>query len=85
MHYPTDRITQPRPLVHQSWSTGWNEVHIVIHYIYIYIYILFFFFSFFLSNSNVAFGLSILYFLKKCSFFPFVILLLLILSYENVK
>ena len=23
MHHPTDRIT--RPLLHQLWSTGWNE------------------------------------------------------------
>ena len=23
-HHPTDRITQP--LLHQSWSTGWNEI-----------------------------------------------------------
>ena len=25
MHHPTDRIIIPRPLLHQSWSTGWNN------------------------------------------------------------
>ena len=25
MHHPTDRITHTTPLLHQSWSTGWNE------------------------------------------------------------
>ena len=25
MHHPTDRINIPRLLLHQSWSTGWNE------------------------------------------------------------
>ena len=25
MHHPTNRIHIPRPLLHHSWSTGWNE------------------------------------------------------------
>ena len=25
MHNPTDRITHTTSLLHQSWSTGWNE------------------------------------------------------------
>ena len=28
MHHSTDRIAHrlPRPLLHQLWSTGWNEI-----------------------------------------------------------
>ena len=30
MHHPTDRIAQP--LLHQSWSTGWDENSVVTAY-----------------------------------------------------
>ena len=28
MHHPTDRITHTTALLHQSWSTGWNEKYL---------------------------------------------------------